>query len=493
MTQRKLLLRRPIHNISLFDTPLNNELKHEVMYWLMDGKSLCSLNLVSKSWYHAVQSFNKWFDTSVALYKTLIHEYSPESTYYTNAVDILLVGMKELSLNPIVTVTDLNRFKNFIGRSLTNIAPRWSNIINLIRDTRLVQMRSIMTFSFGSSTHNYHVSMLTDTLDDTTPTMRCYIYLLLSQLDILWRTPREYVKRLCGEGDALALKNYHPRDCHITFYGENGDHYYTVNCVNKSNGFVYTYYSKGAPEGYKMEEEEEGKIYTNKCIYNKIISVTTFIGTLFEKFIPDKVIKELMESDKWEKSKYHGMMPESIKDEWKRRGEYGTGHHHNLENYHQGKEYEQDSIEFKQFKQFEKDHVLGKLIPYRAEWFIYDLDIAIVGAIDHVYQDVEAGKKDGKIHLVMVDYKVVENLWKGSYNGDGGCAPPTINTADCNFIHYSIQQCLYKYILEHNYNVIVDRCYLLQLHEKIPKYNLEPVLYLESFMKSLIDYRKMQL
>jgi hypothetical protein len=489
MSKRKLIHASPLHHHIL-----DNDLKHEVFRHLKGDSSIITLNLVSKGWNDACKSFNQWFQANTALFLNTINEKCRDSytTAIYNATTSFQAAMLTLSSNTSVNTN----FKNFVGRMMIKTITPWSRIVDLIAKTRLIPMPRLMQHSFNGNglyelCQGLHAQFSPPFLD-ATPTTRQYVHLLVWQLDAIWKTLSDYVKRVVTE-DSLSLKNYHPRDCHITFFGENNQHYYTVNTINASNGLLYKYYSSGAP----LPEEKDSTVsqsIRNKHIYGKIISVTTFISTLYDEFIPKTVIKSLMEGENYEKSQYFGMTPEQIEREWEKRGEYGTKHHHNLENYYQGKEYEKDSIEFGQFLQFEKDHVTGKnLVPYRVEWFIYDLEIGMVGAIDMIYQDMEASKKDGRIHLVMVDYKVVEKLWESNFQGHGGIAPPALHTADCNFMHYSIQQCLYKYILEKNYNVIVDACYLLQLHHKIPKYNLKPVLYHEPFMKELIEYRKMLL
>lgn len=52
----------------------------------------------------------------------------------------------------------------------------------------------------------------------------------------------------------------------------------------------------------------------------------------------------------------------------------------------------------------------------------------------------------------------MENRWQS------GTHPLTEEFPDCNFIHYSLQLSIYKYILEKLYGMKITGCYLVILH-----------------------------
>jgi len=87
---------------------------------------------------------------------------------------------------------------------------------------------------------------------------------------------------------------------------------------------------------------------------------------------------------------------------------------------------------------------------FRTEWVIYDEESKISGSVDMVYKDPLDGK------YIIADWKrskeiKMSNIWKS------GNHPITHDLDDCNFIHYSLQLCIYKTILEKNYGIILPR------------------------------------
>ena len=128
--------------------------------------------------------------------------------------------------------------------------------------------------------------------------------------------------------DYLANKNPHERDSHITF--DEGPHIYTID--GDSN----------------------------------FTSVTTFNHKQFEHFDPDKIINNMMKSSKWQNNKYYGMTKQEIKDLWDNNGkeasEAGTKMHYDIECYYNNIQNDNDSVEYKYFLEFAKDHM--HLVPY---------------------------------------------------------------------------------------------------------------------------------
>ena len=204
--------------------------------------------------------------------------------------------------------------------------------------------------------------------------------------------------------------------------------------------------------------DEEPHIYTIDGDSN-YMSVTTFNHSHFEHFNADKIIDNMMNSNKWEQSKYYGMSKDEIKELWNNNGKEastaGTKMHEDIEYYYNNNPRENNSIEYEYFIRFKND--FSHLIPYRTEWMIWDKELKLAGSIDMLFQN-----PDGTLEIY--DWKrckdiVKINSWdKYSHNKIIEHLP------DTNFWHYSLQLNTYKYILEKNYGKKINGMYLVCLH-----------------------------
>lgn len=227
--------------------------------------------------------------------------------------------------------------------------------------------------------------------------------------------------------DYLKNLNPHERDKHISF---------------KEFGHVYTVKGK--------------KDYT---------SVTTWVHSHFEKFDSDKVIANMMKSDKWTDSPYFGKTKQQIKDEWKKNGkesaEAGTKMHYDIECFYNNVDVNNDSIEYKYFTEFQEKY---NLKPYRTEWMIWDEDYKLSGSIDFV-----AENEDGT--LSIYDWKRCKKIDQN--NPFRTSLTKCINyIPDSNYWHYCLQLNHYKHILTTKYDKKIKDMYLVCLHPNYDTYQL---------------------
>ena len=61
---------------------------------------------------------------------------------------------------------------------------------------------------------------------------------------------------------------------------------------------------------------------------------------------------------------------------------------------------------------------------------------------------------------------------------------------DCNFVHYALQQNLYKYILETNYGKKVKEIYLFVVSPKTYKSSLIHLPDMQNEIKSMLIYKE---
>lgn len=247
---------------------------------------------------------------------------------------------------------------------------------------------------------------------------------------------------------SLEKKNSHPRDSNIRFVDE-----------------THTYYVNGSSDGY--------------------ISTTTLVHSLFEKFDADNVIKKMRSSRRWKFSPYFRMTDDEIKKQWDNNRDFaanaGTEMHENLERFYNNEEHETDTKEFELFQMYLDDH--STLEPYRSEWVIYDEICKVSGSVDMVYSDpLNPGS------FIIADWKrskeiKTENRWATGVN------KVTEHLEDCNFIHYSLQLSIYKYILEKNYGVKITECFIVVLHPKQDNYIKMNIMNLDDEVLRIMEQR----
>jgi len=220
--------------------------------------------------------------------------------------------------------------------------------------------------------------------------------------------------------DYLAKLHPHERDSHISF--EEGPHIYTIDGDSD------------------------------------FMSVTKWNHSHFPHFDANKIIQKMMSSPKWPQSKYFGMTSHQIKDQWNENGrqasDAGTKMHYDIECFYNNMEVNNDSIEYKHFKEFLQMHDDFK--PFRTEWMVWDKELQFAGSIDMTFQ-----RKDGTIDIY--DWKRCKEIKK--LNRWESATTECINyLPNSNFWHYSLQLNTYKALLEKNYGVKVGDMYLVCLH-----------------------------
>ena len=234
---------------------------------------------------------------------------------------------------------------------------------------------------------------------------------------------------------AFNLKNKHPRDSRIKFYPE--PHTYTID-------------NTPAP------------------------SASTIIAKFFPEFDSYGKASKLSPSNP-----LFGLPVEEIVGIWNSRGmeaaNQGTYLHEQIENFYLGQDYAKTS-EFHLFEKFCNDH--PNLNPHRTEWRVFDEEHHIAGTIDLITKngsgfELYDWKRSKKIIDVFSGSPIVTDTW-GNF-GVGQLS--TIH--DTSYNRYCLQQSLYKYILEKNYDLSVSKMFLIVLYPDYDKYYKVEVPYLK--------------
>lgn len=218
------------------------------------------------------------------------------------------------------------------------------------------------------------------------------------------------------------------------------------------------------------------KFYSEKHIYTidgvPVPSASSIIGRFFPEF----------DMQYWSERKASttGITPEEIAKMWSDKGKYarekGTFLHEQIENYFLGIDYV-ETEEFGQFQNFISHH--NNLIPYRSEWRVFDDYANIAGTIDLITSngsnyDIYDWKRSKKIINTFNGLPIEQNQWQ---QGVGGLK----HIDDTSYNRYCLQQSLYKYILEKNYQIKIENMFLIVIHPdndnyykvKVPNFDKE--------------------
>ena len=136
--------------------------------------------------------------------------------------------------------------------------------------------------------------------------------------------------------------------------------------------------------------------------------------------------------------------------------------------------------EFCQYLQW-RTEVAAAWQPLRAEWRVYDDEADVAGTIDSLWLD-------GDGNLIIVDWKRCKKgaLEQSAYRGETGFGPAAV-LPNTSLAHYTMQQSLYTCILARNYDLVVDRAVLVQLHPDLPTYKVVPVPLLNDVATTMLE------
>lgn len=222
--------------------------------------------------------------------------------------------------------------------------------------------------------------------------------------------------------------------------------------------------------------------------------VSTVIGMFFVPFDAETVSMRKCQGDVAAAAR--------LREEWDFRGaiasQVGTFMHKQIENYlndrcepqslncevvfdgnyiHERRNIE-ISREWAYFKAFDRDTTYQ---PFRTEWCVFDTEARMAGTIDLL-----CSKSDGTFEIF--DWKRSsrinpgeDNKWDRGING-------LQHLPDTAYIHYCIQQNLYRYMLEKNYGIKVSRINLVALHPDLSSYKLIPIPRMEQEVRTIINY-----
>jgi len=201
----------------------------------------------------------------------------------------------------------------------------------------------------------------------------------------------------------------------------------------------------------KLEEEAHKYILTGHEDI-EFTSVTTCISEFFDKFDKEAVAYKLVTTI----PKYKGRSAEDLIKEWDATATYGTAVHKEIEDY----------IKLKKAPEIDRAiagvNWLTKYLQKSdydifSEVIVYCKELKIAGTVDLLVFD-KVNKK-----YSILDWKTSKEIKTDSYKMKTGNKPETNDLLDCKFNHYALQLSLYRYLLEKNYDIMLDDQLIIHL------------------------------
>tara|TARA_R110002050_G_scaffold158381_5_gene287684 strand:- start:6911 stop:8827 length:1917 start_codon:yes stop_codon:yes gene_type:complete len=206
-------------------------------------------------------------------------------------------------------------------------------------------------------------------------------------------------------------------------------------------------------------------------------------STIISKFFPEfDSYGKASTLSQW--NPLYGLPVDEIVETWETRGleaaNKGTLLHEQIEKYYLGQDYKKTE-EFHLFEQFVADH--PNISPYRSEWRVFDEEHHIAGTIDLISKngsgyDIYDWKRSKKV----IDTSTSEPITQDSWGNTGVGQLSDID--DTSYNRYCLQQSLYRFILEKNYNLRISNMFLVVLYPDYNRYYKVAVPY----QKSRIEY-----
>ena len=239
----------------------------------------------------------------------------------------------------------------------------------------------------------------------------------------------------------------------------------------------------------KLSFDEEAHRYSFGDI--EMRSVSNVVGMFFREFDAVSISLKKCCGNETEAAK--------LRESWECKGavasQAGTFLHKQIEDYMSGKqvpdllcdvnfngcfikhnEVVDISREWSYFKAFERN---VQFSPFRTEWRVFDVDARIAGTLDFVCEcadgtyEIYDWKRSNKIDPTE------RNRWANGLNG-------LEHLTDTSYIHYCLQQNLYRYILQKNYGIKISRMNLVVLHPELPTYRVVPIPPMEREVEMII-------
>jgi len=213
------------------------------------------------------------------------------------------------------------------------------------------------------------------------------------------------------------------------------------------------------PRDSLLSFNEKDHVYIFLPTGEEYISGTTFLHKFFPPFDGPKIVDKMMGSRNWDKSPYRHMTKDQILANWELNrdtaAKAGTLMHARIESELKGEtiEWSGQERERDNFRAAWAELQKEGYRVYRLEWRIHTPGLA--GTLDGLFIN-DRGE------FLLLDWKrskeiKTENRWQCLLS-------PLEHLPDCNYIHYSLQLNLYRWILRKHYEIDVREMRLYSFH-----------------------------
>lgn len=184
-------------------------------------------------------------------------------------------------------------------------------------------------------------------------------------------------------------------------------------------------------------------------------SCTTFAKYFFEPFDTIGIANNLAGSH----PRYMDKSPQELVEQWDESAVEGTLVHSEVEKFIK-KNAEPVHPKSKNAVKWIKEYIYEiKRYEIYSEVIVYSKELSLAGTIDLLIFDKLTST------YKILDWKTNRKINTTSYDNKTGCHKATAGLMDCNFIHYSLQLSLYRYILEKYYDLPVSGAAISHLTE----------------------------
>lgn len=240
----------------------------------------------------------------------------------------------------------------------------------------------------------------------------------------------------------------------------------------------------------KLSFNEEEHIYSLDG--HKYTSVSNVVGSFFKEF----------DAEYWSMRKCNGdcKAAAKLREEWNAKGQKasqaGTFLHKQIEDYFNDRFdgelncnvcYDGEYIHLNEIVDIRREwsfflHFKSSTMftPFRTEWRVYDTKAQIAGTIDFVCAcndgtyEIYDWKRSNKIDPMEV------NRFQSGLHG-------LEHLTDTTYMHYCLQQNLYRYMLEKNYGLNISRMNLVVLHPDYDDFRIVPIKRMDKEVNIIIN------
>ena len=187
---------------------------------------------------------------------------------------------------------------------------------------------------------------------------------------------------------------------------------------------------------------------------------TEFVGSFFEPYSSQRLSGQLISST----GRYPGRTPSALQKSWETARKKGIEIHEDI-----AKSIEESCppthATARRAIDWLHEHYPTARHAYAAEAIVYDESTALAGTLDLIISNTSRNQH------ILLDWKTSRVIDIKSPYHKRGVRGPALNWEDCNYIRYSLQLSLYRYLLEANYGFNIDEQFIIHITDT----GLEPI------------------